>query len=232
MPIIPLITVSQYDRLKKLRADMINANLSDLAHVFVPLGAAPAGIEVPRLLFVGKATNGYNEPGLGSFAGSMATNTGLLRTHKLSQFLGFIRKITAELLQARGLSFDQGAVMRSIGWSNLVKIGVANGNPQGTKLQTQAKLSIEILKAEIARWKPHATIFLTSEYAADTVLLPAFGDRGTWTQQTAIASGTTEHVWFKTAAETGCPLIWTLHPQSQPAVHLEEMRAGVIARLL
>jgi len=61
------------DKFRALRKQVVSDGIGDLAKVFVPVGAAPPARlnrMAPRVLFVGRATNGWNEEKLDSFDGS------------------------------------------------------------------------------------------------------------------------------------------------------------------
>ncbi|HEY4044533.1 MAG TPA: hypothetical protein VGM32_22200 [Rhodopila sp.] len=119
--------------------------------------------------------------------------------------MDFIWDVTKEVLDRLGLARSDEMAAKSIGWSNLAKIGAVSGNPQGAHLRIQAPLCCEILKSEIGAWKPHVVVFHTSDFARDEILWPSIGAPETWEHSA------TEHVWFKNNEISGCPSIWTIY---------------------
>ncbi len=91
-----------------------------------------------------------------------------------------------------------------VAWSNLAKIGVLDGNPEGAELQVQADLCAELLRAEINRIKPLATILLTGDFAVEEILYPSL-ERDGWKNNVREEN----QVAIKEAL--GTTLFWTYH---------------------
>jgi hypothetical protein len=200
-----LTSRSSHGDLACLREEMEGWKGPRPAHVFLPIVPVYRTAKTPRLLIVGQATYDYSQPELESYDGAFAANVGVIRDRDTA-FWRFIWNVTEGALRHRGLPCEREAAMETVGWSNLAKIGAVVGNPRRRSVKKQAALCVEAVRAEIAHWRPHATVFLTSDFARDDVLMPSFG-ASSWTEHQ-----TTDHVWFKEDVETGCPLIWTLHP--------------------
>jgi hypothetical protein len=206
---------------------MIAAGFPYSAHPFPPVGARFHAL--PRILFVGQATKGYNGPEQDTFAKAVATNIDLLTTvRRQSPFQRFCKEVASGLLQGLGLRHGERAVLQSIGWSNLAKIGHAGDiNPTTAMISHQATLSAETLRTEIKNWKPHAVVLVTSAFAQNEILLPTFG-RDKWT-----TNPNTIHVEYKSERTTHCPLVWTLYPRRrQPRIEYELVRESTISQLV
>jgi hypothetical protein len=227
LPFIPLIPNTHCAKLRRKRKDMMAAGFPGLANPFVAIGAEPSA--APRILFVGQATRGYGGPEQASFKKAIKSNIALLTAVRPSPFQTFIKDVTLGVL--RGLKIpqphDEQAVLQSIGWSNLAKIGYsAKANPTRRMLRHQADLCASTLRMEIETWDPHAVVFVTSEYAQEEILLPTFGRAGWRTRSD------TDHVEFKKDAGNDRPLIWTNYPIRTSLAIVEEMRNGTIKQVL
>jgi hypothetical protein len=228
MAFAPLIDEGQYIRLRQKRAEIINKCGSNVAHVFVPLRPDTKDTTAPRILFVGQATHRYGDPELDTFSSSIKKNIAILTAGE-GQFFETIWHITEGVLNGRRLPCDWEAALKSIGWSNLAKIGATNcRNPSGHHLAMQAALCIEALKSEILAWRPHAVVFLTSDIGAGEILRPAFGVAdATWT-----VHRDTQDVWSKTDPDSGCLLIWTIHPGHKKKEDMQMAESAAIELLL
>lgn len=215
-----LIDKDIYGKLKKLRQELEQEGVPNLAHVFVPVGVAPpppptgtvslpTPPAAPRLLFVGRATRNYCEGYLDMFEGAVAEDTKILSELPLGKtaFWQFARAITRSVLQQTSVGTSNDALAAHCGWSNLMKIGAAVGNPQGRLLDRQAQLCVEALRAEIARFRPTGIVIATGDYAKDEVVVPIFG-RDRWSYNTPDG----KQVAYQTDAETGAVVAWTDHP--------------------
>ena len=180
---IPLMTATQHEALRSLRGEIMRS-MPTAAHVFVPVCGDLTKATPFRLLFVGRATRGYQEPDLATFIGARDRAEEIVRTHltqRKSPFWQFINGVLRGVLQERGLSVADADIPDFMGWSNLVKIGDANANAPLASLKAQAALCIEQLQREIKQMRPNAVILLTRDYGADEILYPVFG-REDWRQ--------------------------------------------------
>ncbi|MCB2009003.1 MAG: hypothetical protein KDF64_00015 [Geminicoccaceae bacterium] len=206
---VPLITQEIYDRFSTLRRQM--ASYSP-AHVFVPVGGENADL---RILFVGKATRGWADPSLATFSKSFARAEVLAKENPpANQFRGFARTITKDALRTLEIPVENERLHEHIGWSNLAKIGAANGNPSSHSLDVQVKLCIESLIYEVDRFRPTAIILATADFASDKIVNPAIE---------RIAPGD-----WKFYDPGGCLAVYKEHKADRPAIvwtnHPERMR--------
>ncbi len=98
-------------------------------------------------------------------------------------------------------------------WSNLAKIGVESGNPQGWYLEEQSELAIRTLEAEITQYKPSLIVLVTSDYAKDQIVYRI------WPQDIWKISDYDGTCWIKGIGE-GLSVLWTDHPQGKPSERL------------
>ncbi len=218
----PLIDRALYDRLRALREGMPDHGVSNLAHVFVPVGpdeAAP-GSSALRVLFIGRATRDFGEERVSTYEGATRATEVVAATYMpeegtppQSDFWRFARNVLRAALDGSGVPKDT-RLTNHLGWSNLAKIGDTKGNATPPSLSIQGELCREALRAEMAAMKPHAVVlatgFLTHRYGEEEVLLPVFGDEG-WTQEQAGRAA-----WRWKSCGTLCPLVVrTEHPQGK-----------------
>jgi hypothetical protein len=206
-----LISQSLYERLAALRQEMIAGEIGSPAQVFAPVGALIQNrrMEMPRILYVGKATRGFGECNLDGYTGAVTGASKVIDEWLLpggSAFWQFIRavlqKLAAKCSQPTGVE-----LLRHFGWSNLAKIGDLDGNPDAWSLKSQLDLCLEALAAEIAAFQPTAVILATTNYAENEVVFPLFG-QDDWSFDTIER----DRVAYKRHPQFGL-VAWTNHPQ-------------------
>jgi len=103
-----------------------------------------------------------------------------------------------------------------VGYSNLVKIGRARGNPQPDAIAVQQALCIELLLHELEIMKPDAVVLLTRNFAQCEIVEPVFGPEG-WTQDVPSEDRVAHKVVM------GRPIVWMNHPRNPgPAGYRKE----------
>lgn len=216
---IPLLDRELYDRFVALQARMPQLGVSNLAHVFVPVGATTkeTGPGSLRVLFVGRATRCFGEERLSSFEGALKRATEIVTSDylphqgkpKRSDFWRFVRNVLLASLDGLGAPGDA-RLADHMGWSNLAKIGDKLGNATPLSISIQQELCREALRAEIAVMRPHAVVILTGGYTEKEVVLPVFGEADWRSEVTGRAK------WCWKSAEPLCSLIVrTEHPQGK-----------------
>jgi len=206
-----LIGHALYDRLVALRQKMIDSETGSPAQVFVPVGTPfpDRRLPMPRILYVGKATRGFEEADLGDFCGAVAGACKVIDEWLLpgrSAFWQFIRAVL-EQLAAQCNQPAEAKLLEHFGWSNLAKIGDLDGNPDSGSLRIQKDLCLEALAAEIAAFQPTAVVLATTNYAQEEVVFPLFG-RDDWRFDTPDR----DRVAYKQHSRFGL-VVWTNHPQ-------------------
>lgn len=101
-----------------------------------------------------------------------------------------------------------GAIGSPVIWTNLVKIGVKSGNPQGCHLEMQAELAVKTLKAEITEYDPSLVVLATSDYAKDQIVYRV------WPQKTWTISSFDGTCWIRGKGRKPS-VLWTDHPQGK-----------------
>jgi hypothetical protein len=109
--------------------------------------------------------------------------------------------------------------LRNIVWSNIAKIGVREGNPEGRYLSLQASLAEETLKAEIAHYSPSLVVFVSNDYAEDIVRslfisLGACQDEPSWDRSL-------EDQWWRAPTGNLPAFICAKHPQFKSAALIQ-----------
>ncbi len=206
-----LISHALYERLAALREEMIAGEIGSPAQVFVPVGAPiqDRPLQMPRVLYVGKATRGFGESNLAGFTGAVAGASTVIDDWLLpgrSAFWQFIRAVLRQLA-ANCDHLTDADLLHYFGWSNLAKIGDLHGNPDVSSLKAQQDLCVEVLTAEIATFQPTAIILATTNYAQHEVVFPLFGYDG-WSFDTQEQ----DRVAYKQHPQFGL-VVWTNHPQ-------------------
>ena len=234
-----LIDCDLYDKFRSLRKQMISDGIGDLAKVFVPVGAAaPARLNrtAPRVLFVGKATNGWNEGRLDSFDGSKKLAEDILKDFcgltNRSAFWQFSRAVLRQALRSCNIEADNVELASFSGWSNLVLIGNTGSYspPIGRALDRQKELCIEALRSEIVRFRPTAVVLVSQLYAMHEIAHPVFGgDDGTWSFDSP-----QEDVAYKFHPDLETTVVWANHPQGMRPLgtraRVQTLVADLVAR--
>ncbi len=200
---------------KMEKSERLNPDL--LAAPF--LSVEPEGYDPDRrktILYIGKATGGAW--GLESFKENPSRNarrafttefldawiaTGLYR----SSFWQFAKKLSSLLC-------DQiSCPLQNIVWSNIAKIGVKRGNPNGDYLAFQEKLASQTLPAEIRFYRPSLVVFVVGDWG-ERLLINVFStfnigwDDSSWQQLG-------DRAWARAAARPMPAILCLSHPQGK-----------------
>jgi hypothetical protein len=235
-----LIDRALYDKFRALRKQMVSDGIGDLAKVFVPVGAAaPSRLnrKAPRVLFVGKGTNGWNEGRLDSFDGSKRQAEDILKDFcgltNRSAFWQFSRAVLRQALRSCNVEADDVDLASFSGWSNLVLIGNTGSYspPKGPALDRQKGLCIEALRAEIIRFRPTAVVLVSQAYAMHEIAHPVFGGHdSTWSFDTPQQ----DSVAWKFHPDLETTVVWTNHPQGMrppgTRARVQALVADLVAR--
>ncbi|RYC30305.1 hypothetical protein D3273_19245 [Lichenibacterium minor] len=134
-----------------------------------------------------------------------------------SAFWSFAKGISAKTAR------DGASPLSNLVWSNVAKLGVTVGNPEGRVLAAQTGRCAELLAAEIAYYKPKIVVFVTGSYGGAII------EKATGTQPTAWEHSATGSAWLR--AQDGYPPMLLLpHPQGKSREKTETWIATV-ARL-
>jgi hypothetical protein len=212
--LVPLIDRDMHGRLVVLRSEIKAAGIGHVSRVFVPVSAAPAATSPtnPRVLFVGKATSGYGERALASFDGARRRDDEIVRDwlpNGCSPFWQFAREILRQTLRSLDITVADSELPSFCGWSNLAKIGDTRANPPPESIEIQKMLCVEVLRSEIAFFKPTAVVAVPQNYAQQKIMEPVFGDETTWHFDTAER----DRVAYRFHGGLGTLVIWANHPQ-------------------
>lgn len=113
---------------------------------------------------------------------------------------------------ARSTGHPEAGDLQNLVWSNICKVGVCEGNPQGKHRDVfleQQQLAADTLKAEVAEYRPRLVLFAT-------------GDQFGWEVVRDVANDADDSTWDKTNCEKGVyqrgpmrslpAMLWTPHP--------------------
>jgi len=207
--------------------DRIFANAAARRRLAAPfLSVPPAGYDparVPSILYSGKATAG--NWWLSTYLGSRTVKE---RRQCTADFLEKYVK-TGEYSSAfwrfaRGLSECVAATTKSnvepfqnLVWTNICKIGVKQGNPNGYVFRAQRELAIESLRLEIERYRPRLVVFVTGDYGAEIVdaVVRDVGRR-TWHEERG-----RDLFWWREPIGKMPAILWAYHPARKPVSVLE-----------
>jgi hypothetical protein len=209
----PLIQSSLFDELRALRGHLPQKP----AYAFVPVSQSE-----PDLFFIGQATAGmFYEDDLDYAAATRECTsmlTDLSSNPQRSAFWHSVRRIRKQVSLIALPIGDTAA----IGWSNLCKIGAAEGNPNPSMIAAQSRLCVESLKQELRTAQAKVTIFLTGDFARDEILYPAVGNED-WRNNVSEE----DKIAVKYNSEFGL-LLWGYHPNSKHGrTHLRELEGFV-----
>jgi hypothetical protein len=220
-----LIDEGMFKEFQRVRADYRGGQQS--ANVLVPVGPE-SGKGMPAILFVGQATQGMVYDRTLGYQGATqacaALCADLLVNAGRSPFWQAIRSVCSQVVRTAGLDprlFDNPSGI--VGWSNLAKIGAAEGRPKGDLVAAQRELCVEALRTEISTMRPLATVFLSGDYLVEEILYPSMGQeqwRNNVKDEDRVA--VREHPQFGT-------LIWTYHPRTMRQSGIEREAIGFVA---
>lgn len=134
-----------------------------------------------------------------------------------SAFWSFAKGISAKT------ATDDVSPLSNLVWSNVAKLGVTIGNPEGRVLAAQTELCAELLRAEIAYYKPKVVVFVTGSYG--TVIV----EKAIGMPATAWARSASSSAWLRAEGDLP-PMILLPHPQGKSRENIEAWTAA-IARL-
>ena len=219
----PLMTPNMHARLAALHDEIASAD-GKAAQVFVPVGPDRDGNK-PVILFVGQTTSGWAEEERAEFARSWQDAAALVAAPpSKSGFWQVVRQITAGVAAELGLAGPDGRLDDLIAWSNVVKVGHPDRNPDEPSWKVQADLCVEQLRQEIEELKPVATVLLTRNFAQREVVEPVFGADG-WSFDTEGQ----DRVAYRTAPST---VVWMNHPRNMGASGYRRASVDLAIRLI
>ncbi len=208
----PLIQSSLFDDFRALREHLPQKP----AYAFVPVSEPERD-----LLFIGQATSGMVYETDLDYTAATRECTSMLTNFLRSPRGAFWQSVCRIREQVSRIAMPSGNTA-AIGWSNLCKIGAAEGNPKPIMIIAQSRLSVELLQQELRTANPKVTIFLTGNFGTDEILYPAVGNDG-WRNNVAEEN----RVAVKYNSTFGL-LLWGYHPKSKHGMtHLRELEAFI-----
>jgi hypothetical protein len=215
MPVSPLLTEPLYDALRA-RRKLVPGNP---AYAFLPVSDLHSS-----LLFVGQATAGWFYQDDLDFRAAASESCAIMRdflaSGRRSAFWRTVSEIRRQVSRVAVGSNDIGQL--SVGWSNLCKIGCADGNPSREMIEAQADICIEALHHELRAAGSQVTIFLTDRFARREIFEPVVGRHG-WRNNVRDE----DRIAVKQHPDFGC-LIWSYHPRSKHGLlHRQELTAFI-----
>jgi hypothetical protein len=202
----------------KLFARMIKEPILEPGSLAAPfLTVAPDGYtetSAKRILYVGKATAG--DWYLDKFLEKPTIEE---RRERTKLFLDAIRKreykspfwrFAEGLCRAGSVSqLPNSPELSNLVWSNICKIGVLNGNPEGPYQAIQVDLATETLLAEIKTYRPSLIVFVTWNYAEEVVHRIVDDSNDLFWEKEGDHNG----FWYRRPRNSLPAILWTKHPE-------------------
>jgi hypothetical protein len=175
----------------------------------------------PRILIVGKATGGWRDV-------ADTTDAERIRQHSddflawvadapFSAFWRHIDRLARDIAESAGQSWQR--PLNHIAWTNLARIGMAGGNPQGRAFAVQEDICCRLLTGEINWLKPDLMVLLTHNYQHRFV--SSFFRTAEWR---TLRNAGHDDAWV--GIVDGRMVFWTAHPQGKARERLvQESRA-------
>lgn len=205
----PALFVELLDLWQRLQKDFA------IAAPFVPVVGTHYGApDAPKIMYIGKATEGWDEEPRMTLAGrdlfTREFYESLCSGDYRSIYWYFIRNMTEKLYSAVGAESknDMKWALDRVIWSNLMKIGTAASWPRKSFAKAQAPFMEKLLRYELETHRPDAIILTTNWYEWEFVE-KVFGTKGR--KELATIGGWT--VTAQDVDEFGARLYWTRHPQ-------------------
>jgi len=211
---------SMWERWVQLYTELDSVE-SILAAPFIPF--VPDGFEsrTNTVLYIGKATGGDCDKDRFDTALLTSTEEARAVSERFSSeifnskrgktgpnFWGFANALACAL-------DPKSQNLENLCWSNVCKIGVKVGNPEGRVFAHQVPLAVQSLKTEIADLNPSIIVCVANSFA-DRILLPAIGNpiNDAWHKSEEVPLSGVENVWWMPRMSPNPPILWMRHPQS------------------
>lgn len=164
---------------------------------------------IPRVMFVGKATAGWDRPEGQSHKFINEVKSG---RYPWGQFWPFIIDLVPKIYGACRVEtkMDREWVLDRIVWSNLTRLGSGGGNPSGKLYKCQRNVCRDALKSELNELQPTCVVLVTGGFYTSLVK-EIFGDFDCRTKN-QIAD---DNLWVKDlCSDFGKGRVyWSRHPQ-------------------
>ena len=173
----------------------------------------------PKVLFVGKATYGwddvddpYDRDSIRQASDNFLNGEGEYQ----SAFWDYIEYFGEEI----SLNCWQNP-FKHVAWTNIARIGLANMNPEGDDFEVQRRICRSLLRSEICCLQPNLVVLLTSDYQWKFVV--EFFTEINWQYLRCLESKALYGVWMDHIA-----VVWTSHPQGKRTEVLVSERNAII----
>jgi hypothetical protein len=180
------------------------------------------------ILFVGKATNGWQFPTRDVNEVFLANGNGIfnrndqmrwvedVRYYSKSPFWRVIKNTTSNV-------YEPNHWYNYVAWSNLYKLSYGKGNPNTRLKREQSSLCIDILKEEIRALSPRFVVFLTSGWE-DFFFNSIFSEKvPIWNKVTW-----SDHYQTHFTEHDGITFIRSQHPERKPEKEHVEVLTQII----
>tara|TARA_R110002126_G_scaffold12418_10_gene54141 strand:- start:40 stop:723 length:684 start_codon:yes stop_codon:yes gene_type:complete len=210
----------------------LRTNIPGADGIFVPyIGKHYAESEAPRLMFIGKATEGWEitEPmtleSQIEHSKAFCEGEDAAAPYCNSAFWHFLIDVTLRMHGAQDVRpvVDSGwAVQRAI-WSNLMKIGVGGTKPRGKDAKIQREISARILQDELDRFEPSVIMLTVGGYFEWNLICAVFGKEDCW----STLPNTESKTWYRKLPDRNTWVFWTRHPQGWALVERNRTLDGI-----
>jgi hypothetical protein len=177
----------------------------------------------PKIMYIGKATYGWS-----GTPNRFIENDLQKGRYPWGQFWPFIIDLVPQIYGSWDRKFEENSRKWSLDrtvWSNLMKLGAADGNPRGQLYKLQQNTSQNILREELRLLKPNCVILVSGgDYSSDAEAV--FGESHLWKQKII----NDDNLWIKNLpSEYGNGRVyWTRHPQGWKS----EYKSAAISKIV
>lgn len=211
---------------------------SEIAYPFTGYIGPNAPGEHVKILYVGKATRGKageaaNFEKQQEWAGEVVK--GLIRGNsavgdedgfRLSPFWSHLVHLFYAINGQPTYSVEdeqcRAHALTRVGWTNLAKVGVIRGNPEGGVFEAQRALCQVCLKEEIEQFSPAIVVIVSGNYHGDFVEEVFLNEHG-WDK-----TGSSIGIWAISIREGQTRVYWSDHPQGKSASMLRAWRSFIV----
>lgn len=126
-----------------------------------------------------------------------------------SAFWRFQRDMSRQVALHYGSDIEP---LQNIVWTNICKLGVLTGNPEGAYYDFQCVLALDTLRSEIETYRPSLVVLVTNDYGEGLIRKVADDpDDSLWHKEKEKLG-----FWWREPTLKIPAMLWTYHPERKP----------------
>ena len=185
------------------------------------LSVPPAGYDpksMPSILYIGKATKGDWDRDSFLLSPTIEERRACtidfldnyVKTRKYdSAFWRFVLDLSRQAALNNGADIEP---LQNIVWTNICKLGVLKGNPEGVYYEFQHALALDTLRSEIEAYRPSLAVIVTNDYGMDLIgEIADDSNNSSWHKENEKFG-----FWWREPAGEIPAMLWTYHPERKP----------------